>query len=76
VPFWTMAFLGFLLSIVFVNYASDRWGTTFALAAANMAAFGVLWLGRFVILDKVMWKVIHQVDPELEESEFDTPTTA
>ncbi len=75
VPFWTMAFLGFLLSLVFVNYASDRWGTTFSLAVANMSAFGVLWLGRFLILDKVMWKVVHEMAPELEETEFDTPTT-
>jgi putative flippase GtrA len=76
VPFWAIAFMGFLLSLVFVDYASDHWGTTLSIAAANMAAFGVLWLGRFVFLDKVMWKVIHQIEPDLDETEFDTPTTA
>ena len=69
VPFWTMAFLAFLLSLLFVNYASDRWGTTFAIIAANLSAFGVLWLARFLILDKVMWKVVHELVPDLEEDE-------
>jgi putative flippase GtrA len=73
VPFWTMAFLGFVLSIFFVNYASDRWGTTLAIAAANISAFGVLWLARFLILDKVMWKVVTELgdlDEEQEEPTF------
>ena len=75
VPFWTMAFIGFLLSLVFVNYASDRWGTTLAIAAANLCAFGVLWLARFLILDKVMWKVVHEFAPELDEDEDATPVS-
>jgi putative flippase GtrA len=73
VPFWTMAFLGFVLSIFFVNYASDRWGTTLAIAAANMSAFGVLWLARFLILDKVMWKVVTELgdlDEDQDEPSF------
>lgn len=75
VPFWTMAFLAFLLSLVFVNYASDRWGTTFAIIAANLSAFGVLWLARFLVLDKIMWKVVHELVPELEDEEDNAPAT-
>jgi putative flippase GtrA len=75
VPFWTMAFLAFLLSLLFVNYASDRWGTTFAIIAANLSAFGVLWMARFLILDKVMWKVVHEFVPDLEEDQDTTPVT-
>jgi putative flippase GtrA len=75
VPFWTMAFLAFLLSLLFVNYASDRWGTTFAIIAANLSAFGVLWLARFLILDKVMWKVVHELVPDLDEDEDTAPVT-
>lgn len=71
VPFWTMAFLAFLLSLVFVNYAEDRWGTTFAIGAANLSAFGVLWLARFLVLDKVMWKVVHELHPELDDLEVE-----
>jgi len=71
VPFWTMAFLAFVLSLVFVNYAKDEWGTTFAIAAANLSAFGVLWLARFLVLDKVMWKVVHELHPELDAPDDD-----
>jgi putative flippase GtrA len=72
VPFWTMALLGFVLSIFFVDYASDRWGTTFAIGAANISAFGVLWLARFLVLDKLMWKVVQELG-DLDEDE-DEPT--
>ena len=71
VPFWTMAFLAFLLSLLFVNYAKDEWGTTFAIAAANLSAFGVLWLARFLVLDKIMWKVVHELHPELDDVEVE-----
>jgi putative flippase GtrA len=71
VPFWTMAFLAFLLSLLFVNYAEHRWGTTFAIAAANLSAFGVLWLARFLVLDKIMWKVVHELHPELDDLEVE-----
>ena len=71
VPFWTMAFLAFLLSLWFVSYAEDRWGTTFAIIAANLSAFGVLWLARFLVLDKIMWKVVHELHPEIDELEVE-----
>lgn len=58
VPFWVMALLGFALSTLFVAYADDRWGTTIAVLAANLSGFGVLWVAKFVVLDKLMWKVV------------------
>lgn len=75
VPFWTMAFLAFLLSLKFVDYASDRWGTTFAIIVANLSAFGVLWLARFLVLDRIMWKVVHELVPELDDDKEDEQTT-
>ncbi|MGH9211154.1 MAG: GtrA family protein [Acidimicrobiales bacterium] len=69
VPFWVMALLGFLLSLVFVAWVDDRSDASWAVAAANLSAFGVLWVAKFVVLDKLMWRVVHELHPELELAE-------
>jgi len=66
VPFWAMSILGALLSIVFVAFVEKRSDATLALFAANMSAFGVLWIAKFLVLDKLMWKVVHEIHPEVE----------
>jgi putative flippase GtrA len=55
VPFWGMAFAGLALSTVFVAYADHHWGTTFAISMASLLAFGLLWLVKFVVLDRLMF---------------------
>lgn len=66
VPFWVMSFLGFLLSTAFVAYAKEEWGTTIMVLIANLSGFGVLWILKFLVLDKLMWKVVHDLHPEVE----------
>jgi putative flippase GtrA len=66
VPFWAMAFAGFTLSTLFVAFANEVWGTTIIVLAANLSGFGVLWLLKFLMLDKLMWKVVHDLHPELD----------
>ena len=68
-PFWVMAVLGLILSTIFVAYASDRWDTTFATTVANLSGFGVLWILKFLVLDKLMWKVVQDFQPEIEVDE-------
>jgi putative flippase GtrA len=65
VPFWVMSALGLFLSLLAVNYADNRWDSTVINAIAQLAGFGVLWLAKFLILDKVMWKVIHDLEPDV-----------
>jgi putative flippase GtrA len=65
VPFWVMSALGLFLSLLAVNYADNRWDSTVINAVAQLAGFGVLWLAKFLILDKVMWKVIHDLEPDV-----------
>jgi putative flippase GtrA len=65
VPFWVMSALGMILSLLAVNYADNRWGSTAINAIAQLAGFGVLWLAKFLVLDKVMWKVIHDLEPDV-----------
>lgn len=65
VPFWVMSALGMLLSLWAVSYAEDRWDTTIAVAIAQLSGFGVLWLAKFLVLDKVMWKIVHDLQPDV-----------
>jgi len=65
VPFWVMSFLGMVVSLFTVSYAEDRWGTGLAVAIAQVAGFGVLWLAKFVVLDKVMWRIVHEIQPDV-----------
>ncbi len=54
-PFWGMALAGLLLSTLFVAIV-DNWTTsTLAVSAANLSAFGLLWVAKFVLLDRVLF---------------------
>lgn len=55
-PFWGYTFLGLLVSTGTVAIADAVWGTTIAVLAANIAGFGALWVGKFVLLDRVLFR--------------------
>ncbi len=55
VPFWGMAFLGLVLSTIAVSFADDRTDWAPAIMAANLGGFGVLWIAKFFVLDKVLF---------------------
>jgi putative flippase GtrA len=55
-PFWGLALLGLLISTITVSIADDRWESSLAVSAANIGAFGIVWVFKFFILEKVMWK--------------------
>jgi putative flippase GtrA len=63
VPFWALAFLGLVLSILAVNLAEseapDLTSSHFAIAiivnVAALAAWGVIWVVKFVILNRVLF---------------------
>ena len=69
VPFWGMAFLGLALSTVFVAIAEGRSENlsrlvqTLVVSGASIGAFGVLWVAKFVILNKVLF-AHHEQDLE------------
>ncbi len=54
-PFWVYTLMGLVVSTVFVGVADDRWGTTVAVSAANLTAFGVLWVGKFLMMDRILF---------------------
>jgi putative flippase GtrA len=58
-PFWGMAVIGLAWSSVVV-WAAARWtDVSLLLVAANIAAFGSLWLAKFLVLDEVLFRAHH-----------------
>jgi putative flippase GtrA len=55
VPFWGMALLGLLMSTVFVAVVSARWDTVYAVSAASLTAFGIVWVGKYFVLHHVLF---------------------
>jgi len=63
VPFWALAFAGLALSTVAVafagSYARDNFDShllrTLSVMAANIGAFGVLWVGKFFLFNYVLF---------------------
>jgi putative flippase GtrA len=67
VPFWVMSVMGLILSTAFVAYATDRWpDNTLAAIVANLSGFGTLWILKFLVLDRLMWKVVHDLQPDVD----------
>jgi len=62
-PFWGMALLGLVFSTWAADYAesnadrltSSHLLTTMIVMGASLAAFGVLWIGKFIVLNKVLF---------------------
>ena len=63
VPFWGMCLLGLILSTWSADFAESHaasitasdLGQKLVVNAAALAAFGVLWVGKFVVLNRVLF---------------------
>lgn len=80
VPFWALAFLGWAVS-TYAVWAMERIALhhhythlekTLAEEIVYVAAFGVLWVGKFIIFNKVMF-VHHQHDHGRRERGAEAP---
>ena len=67
VPFWTITIVGIAFSALCVAFA-DHWGQAHLsgdfsrklfVNAANLGAFGILWIGKFLVFNKFMFGVDH-----------------
>ena len=69
-PFWSLALLGFVLSTTAVWFVEEQWDPQpIFINLTNLTAFGVVWVSKFFILDKYLFKV----DEPLEEAAGDLP---
>jgi putative flippase GtrA len=72
VPFWALAFAGWALSTYSVylmeHYAKHHQFshalTTALVAIVYIAAFGILWIGKFIIFNKLMFVHRHHQTPD------------
>jgi putative flippase GtrA len=67
VPFWIMAFIGLAFSTLLVHYASLWSDSPLVINAANLVAFGSLWVIKYLILDSVMFGKGHHPGDEVVE---------
>jgi putative flippase GtrA len=65
-PFWVFAFIGLGLSVVFVWIATKWSDTTIVVSVANLSAFGLLWVGRYILLDQLLFSALDHVHEEDE----------
>ena len=58
-PFWSMAFLGLTISTVAVAIVDDRYDGALPVQLASVASFFVVWILKFFVLDRLMWRQTH-----------------
>lgn len=54
-PFWAIAFLGFLISTLFVWVAGRFTDNDLVFLAGNFIAYGMLWVLKFFVLEKYLF---------------------
>ena len=56
VPFWVLTFIGFVFSTAAVWFVQTTWDPNpIWINLTNLAAFGVVWVVKFFVLDKVLF---------------------
>ncbi|MFQ5555285.1 MAG: GtrA family protein [Acidimicrobiia bacterium] len=67
VPFWSLALLGLGLSTLAVWYVDRQWDPhPLVINLTNLVAFGVVWVSKFIILDRVLFKHEELTDEPLD----------
>ena len=57
IPFWALAFVGLGFSTLLVALA-HRWNeATWVVSAANLVAFGILWVAKYLLLDAILFRI-------------------
>ena len=72
IPFWAFAFAGLALSELLVYLVTQHTNATAAVSAANLSGFGLLWVGRFFVLDRLLFPA-DKDDSTLEHLAKDAP---
>lgn len=54
-PFWAFTVAGLVLSTLAVAAVASISASTVAVSAANVGAFGLLWVAKFLVLDGVVF---------------------
>ncbi len=71
-PFWATALSGLGISTFAVWLATLWWDSFWAVALGNIAGFGLVWIGRFIIFE--VWLFTHREVSSLNASSLDAPS--
>ncbi len=69
VPFWIFTVLGLTLSTGLVAVAKNLSDSHVLVLSANLGGFGLLWVAKFVFLDKVMFAHLESDDTVAERAQ-------
>lgn len=58
-PFWALTLVGVVFSLEVGHEAGHFTKNLVLLLAANIAAFGILWVGKYMLFNKVLFVVRH-----------------
>ncbi len=63
-PFWIMALIGLTFSTIAVAIVGRYTDATLHILVANLTAYGVVWVAKYLVLDKIMWRATepHRVE--------------
>jgi putative flippase GtrA len=79
VPFWTITAIGILLSSGAVHLATvsahnahlGHRGVTLVVEGANFATYGILWVGKFLVFNRYLFRVDDTIASPVSESGID-----
>lgn len=66
-PFWIFTFTGLVMSTVFISVAQHYTTNRVAILLVQLSAFGILWVLRFFLLDRLFHVEIFEDDTPDEE---------
>ncbi len=61
-PFWVMALVGLAFAVSAIAVMERFTESTLVLMATSLAAYGVVWVAKYVVLDKIMWHTPSSAD--------------
>ena len=74
-PFWGLALLGLAFSTWAADWAETRFdGSAVAVNLASLAAFGVLWVVKFIVFNEVLFKTHPEDLPPALDGRTGLPT--
>ena len=54
-PFWTMALIGLVFAVSAIAVVERFSTSTIVLMVTSLAAYGVVWVAKFLVLDNILW---------------------